>query len=68
MTKQQYWQKHVDKNPRFENEDNKIEMSVGMLKRLMDEAYDKGFDHHKALDKSLRDVFSKIGRTAGYPI
>ena len=68
MTKKEYWQKHVDKNPRFEDESNKIEMSVGMLKRLMEEAYDRGFDHHKGISDSLRDVFKGFGAAAGYKL
>ncbi len=42
MTKEQYWEAHVTKNPSFANEEKRIELSVKMLRQLMGEAFDKG--------------------------
>jgi hypothetical protein len=60
MTKDEYWQAHVKKNPRFEDEDNRIEMSVGMLRRLMMEAYDRGMEQSNKTSDLLKDVFKGL--------
>lgn len=61
MTKKEYWKAHVAKNPSFADEEKEIRVSVKMLHRLMDEAFDKGYNHHVNLSKSVRDMMNKAG-------
>lgn len=47
MTRDEYWQAHCTRNPKFKDEDASVEIRVGMLKRLMLEAFDKGAESVK---------------------
>lgn len=60
MNKKEYWEAHKRKNPKFADESARIEMSVGMLKRLMEEAWDKGFEHSKSVNDNLNKMFEGI--------
>jgi hypothetical protein len=60
MTKDEYWQAHVKRNPRFEDEEAKIQMSVGMLRKLMEEAFDKGWEHHRKTSDMMKEIFGGI--------
>ena len=46
MTKDEYWQAHVRKHPKFLDPDAEIRIKVSMLHRLLDDAYQKGADHN----------------------
>jgi len=61
MTKKEYWQKHVAKNPAFADEEKQIKISVKMLRLLMEEAFDKGFERHKETSKFIDDLFKLSG-------
>lgn len=64
MTKQEYWNAHVARNPGFADEGKKIQMSVQMLRRLLEEAYDKGFEHNKNKSRDFADILKDIASTA----
>lgn len=63
MNKEEYWQAHVAKNPKFVDESHEIEIriSVGMLKKLLFEAHDKGFEHSRKIRQNFNDVLRKSG-------
>jgi hypothetical protein len=50
MTKDEYWQAHVRKHPKFLDPDAEIKIKVGMLHRLLDDAYEKGSEHNPLED------------------
>lgn len=60
MTKNEYWKAHVAKNPKFSDEENKIQMSVKMLRQLMEEAYEKGYEHSKKTNDVMKDLFKGV--------
>ena len=60
MNKKEYWAAHVSKNPIFADPDKEIRIKVGSLKKLMDEAFDKGFAHHGGLTNGLKKSFEEI--------
>ncbi|MCA1592279.1 MAG: hypothetical protein LC754_06435 [Acidobacteria bacterium] len=60
MTKQQYWEAHVKRNPKFADEDFAIQMKVGMLRKLLEEAYDKGMEHSKKTNDVMKDLFKGV--------
>lgn len=61
MTKDEYWQAHVKKNPKLEDEDASVKVKVATLKALMFEAFDKGYDQHRKVSESLREMFKNSG-------
>jgi hypothetical protein len=65
MTKDQYWKSHVKKNPRLENEDDNVTLKVSALRKLMEEAFDKGSDYQRELSKSIRDMMNNLGGPFG---
>jgi hypothetical protein len=65
MTKDQYWKSHVKKNPRLENEDDNVTLKVSTLRKLMEEAFDKGSDYQRELSKSIRDMMNNLGGPFG---
>ena len=60
MTKQQYWEAHVKRNPKFADEDSAIQMKVGILRKLLEEAYDKGVEHSKKTNDVMKDLFKGV--------
>lgn len=52
MTKYEYWQAHVAKNAKLANPEHEIRIKAGALHRLLDDAYEKGFNHDR-LDSLL---------------
>jgi hypothetical protein len=54
MTKEQYWQAHVKKNPSFADDKKRIEITVGGLRSLMFEAYDKGAEQQRHVFKDIK--------------
>lgn len=60
MTKDEYWKAHVKRNPRFEDEDANIQMKVSMLRRLMEEAFDKGFEHRKKSEDIMKTILGGV--------
>jgi hypothetical protein len=56
MTVIEYWEAHVTRNPTFVKEDNEIKLKVRMLKRLMEEAFNRGVDHQKQQAKSIGNL------------
>lgn len=61
MTKQEYWEAHKRKNPKFADDSTKIELTVGMLRRLMEEAYDRGLDHARAVQGNVSKLKDILG-------
>lgn len=62
MTRDEYWQAHVKRNPRFEDEEATIQIKVGMLRKLMEEAFDKGGEHQKKLDDVMERMFGGLNK------
>lgn len=65
MTKKEYWEAHVKKNPAFADEKKEIRITVGSLRKLMEEGYDKGLEHatksSTLLSDTIKDVFKGPG-------
>jgi hypothetical protein len=57
MNKKDYWAAHVQKNPKFENEQHEIRITVKALHLLMMEAYDKGYEHREIVNKGMEKIF-----------
>jgi hypothetical protein len=65
MTFKEYWEAHVRKNPRFADEEAKIEIKVGMLKRLLEEAHGKGVEQAIKTRRSVDELLRKAGVGTG---
>jgi hypothetical protein len=62
MTRQEYWNAHVVKNPKLAIEDSMVSVKVSTLKKLIEEAYDKGFEHRGKINDKLASVIGNLGR------
>lgn len=61
MTKDEYWQAHVKKNPKLADEDGSVQVKVSTLHALLNEAFDKGWEHHKKITDQMRDMLKGTG-------
>jgi hypothetical protein len=57
MTKKEYWDAHVKKNPSLADEDARVEVKVSTLRALLEEAYDKGAEHDRKVRESVKKIF-----------
>lgn len=53
MTKEQLWQAHVAKNPAWANDDTKLQLTVGNLKKLLMNAHELGYKHGCTMSTKL---------------
>ena len=65
MTKDEYWKARVKRNPSFANEDKQIQMSVKMLRSLLEEAYDKGSENTAKIAGKVGDLFKRVQDATG---
>lgn len=54
-----YWVKLTVSNQGLANEENKITLSVGELKRLMGKAFDAGYENRKEVEKLCEEMRPK---------
>jgi hypothetical protein len=61
MNFKEYWAAHVKKNPKFADEDAAIQIKVGMLRKLLEEAHGRGFDHATKTRRAVEELFRMAG-------
>lgn len=61
MTKQAYWIAVLKKNPALSNDDATITQRVRCLRRLVEQAYDMGFQHAQMEPKGIPNFESIFG-------
>jgi hypothetical protein len=52
MTKRELWDTYVDLYPQFQGEENIVKLRSRGLRRLMDQAWDEGYE--RGLEESMR--------------
>jgi len=65
MTKNELWETYVDLYPQFQDEENIVKLRSRGLRRLMDQAWDEGYD--RGLEESLRRQAQKRNQFPSNP-
>lgn len=63
MTKDEYWLKQLEKNPKLINKEHKIQITSENLRKLLNDAWEKGFNHKQInptyKEGTFQDIFHR---------
>lgn len=65
LKKDELWKKHLDKHPDWVNEDKKIQLTVGMLRKLLEDSYDKGHARGREINDVFKDLVDSVRGSGG---